>query len=364
MRQMEIESMSLFVGGEFYDDPDWQLDKPVLSIENAHFLNGGRACLSVISRYLIEHGIQRILLPAYLCPSILDVFQQHGLPWDFFHVNQDLSIDLPDLNEKAKNTQALYFINYFGFPQPPQTQAVLKDIQNSGKLLVEDNAQAGFRDDMIGDFTFNSLRKLAPFDGGYLYTKLDIQPYIRSSDHSPNRRLPLIRAYRRELRKYQLEGQGSYRRLVALHARAERFYDEDYAIAGDQEERESIERQDWRGMSRKRRENYEYLLKYVLDIPEIKPLFPILARDASPLGLPIYINAVPRDSLYEYLGNNSIGLFIHWQEIQHDARLASLQDTYDMAGRMLTLTCDQRISREQLDYLIHHLKEGIARLKA
>lgn len=356
--------MSLFVGGEFYDDPGWQKDKPTLSKENAYFLNGGRACLAVISDYLLDQGIHRILLPAYLCPSILDIFQQHGLEWDFYRINQNLSVDLPDLKEKAINTQALYFINYFGFPHSPQTLAALKDFQKSGKLLVEDNAQAGFPDHTMGDFTFTSLRKLAPFDGGYLFSNLDIHPYIQCCDFNSNRRLPLIRAYRRELRKYLLEGQGSHRRLVSLHARAERFYEEDTVLIGDPIERELIERQNWQGMSRKRRANYNYLLEHILEIPEIKPLYPILEKGASPLGLPIYINAVPRDDLYDYLGKNGIGLFIHWREILHDARFTCLPEAYDMAGRMLTLTCDQRTSRKQLDYLVHQMKEGITILKA
>ena len=167
---------------------------------------------------------------------------------------------------------------------------------------------------MIGDFAFNSLRKLAPFDGGYLYTHLEIEPFLHQEVPVPNRRLPLMRAYRRELREYLLNGRGSYRRLDALHARAERFYEQDMVITGDPLEREQIERQDWQGMRRKRRENYQYLLERLLDIPEIKPLFPVLDQDASPLGMPVYVEGVSRDGLYEYLGEHSIGLFIHWQE--------------------------------------------------
>jgi hypothetical protein len=360
---MEPEPISLFVGGEFYDDPGWQKDKPTISYENAVFLNGGRACLAVIAGYLLDHGIYRILLPAYLCPSILDVFQHYGLGWDFYRINQNLSIDLDDLNEKARNCEALYFISYFGFPHSPQTLAALKDFQQSGKLLVEDNAQAGFPNHTIGDFTFNSIRKLAPFDGGYLFSNLDVDPYIPCCDFSSNQRLPLIRAYRRELRKYLLEGQGSYRRLVSLYARAEKFYEEEPVFVGDPIERELIERQDWEGMSRVRRANYKYLLEHILEIPEIKPSYPVLEKDAFPLGLPIYIDGVPRDDLYDHLGKYSIGLFIHWREILHDARFANLPEAYDMAGRMLTLTCDQRTSRKQLDYLVHQLKEGITLLK-
>jgi len=357
---MEAESSSLFVGGEFYDDPDWLLDKPALSTENVHFLNGGRACLAVIAGYLRGHGIHRILLPAYLCPSILDVFQRQGLDWSFYRVHQELSIDLADLEGKARDFEAVYFINYFGFPHAVQTLSALKDLQKGGKLLVEDNAQAGFPDKMIGDFVFNSLRKLAPFDGGYLFTHLEIEPFLHQGKSVPNRRLPLMRAYRRELREYLLNGRGSYRRLAALHARAERFYEQDMVITGDLLEQERIERQDWKGIRQKRRDNYHYLLDRLPDIPEIKPLFPVLDQDASPLGLPVYVEGVSRDGLYEYLGEHSIGLFIHWQEILGDARFKDVPEVYGMAGRMLTLTCDQRTSQNQLDYLLDCIKKGIA----
>lgn len=360
---MEAEASSLFVGGEFYDDPDWQLDRPALSSGDAHFLNGGRACLAVIAGYLLGHGIHRILLPSYLCPSILDVFQRQRLGWAFYRVNQDLSIDLDDLEVKARDFPAVYFINYFGFPHAAQTLSELKDLHKGGKLLVEDNAQAGFPEKMIGDFAFNSLRKLAPFDGGYLFTHLEIEPFLHQEVPVPNRRLPLMRAYRRELREYLLNGRGSYRRLDALHARAERFYEQDMVITGDPLERERIERQDWQGMRRKRRENYHYLLERLLDIPEIKPLFPVLDQDASPLGMPVYVEGVSRDGLYEYLGEHSIGLFIHWQEILGDLRFKDVPEVYGMAGRMLTLTCDQRTSQNQLDYLLECLKKGIALLQ-
>jgi hypothetical protein len=360
---MQSEFSSLFVGGEFYDDPDWQLDRPALSTGNAHFLNGGRACLAVIAGYLRGHGINRILLPAYLCPTILDVFQRLGLDWAFYRVHQDLSIDLADLEVKKRDFPAVYFINYFGFPNAAQTLSLLRDFQMSGKLLVEDNAQAGFPNHMIGDFAFNSLRKLAPFDGGYLFTELDINPYLHRNDHTPNRRLPLMRAYRRELREYLLTEQGSYHRLSALHARAERYYEQDMVITGDPLEQERIERQDWQGMRRKRRVNYQYLLERLPDIPEIKPLFPVLDEDASPLGLPVYVESVSRDSLYEYLGEHSIGLFIHWQEILGDERFKALPEACSMAGRMLTLCCDQRTSLQQLDYLLDCLREGIAFVK-
>lgn len=353
----------MFVGGEFFDDPKWLADKLTLSIGQSRFLNGGRASLTVIADFLLNHNIRRILLPTYLCPSILDVFQQCGLAWDFYRINENLSIDIADLLRLAEGFGAMYFINYFGFSHAPQTLATLQNLRAAGTLLVEDNAQVGFAERMTGDFTFNSLRKLGPFDGSYLFTNHDIDPFIRRYAHLPNRRLPIIRVYRHNLREYLLNGKGSHRHLIALHARAERFYAEDTVVVGDAREREIIEQQDWPGMRQRRRENYAYLLERIRDIPEISPIFPALPEDASPLGLPVYVKGMPRDALYDYLGENGIGLFIHWEEIQKDPRLECHPIASAMAALMLTLTCDQRTSREQIDFLIRHLIKGIALLK-
>ncbi|HAF63096.1 MAG TPA: hypothetical protein DCK95_12350, partial [Anaerolineaceae bacterium] len=168
---------SLFVGGEFYADDEWISDQRTLSTEGMYFLNGGRACLTVIAGFLMAQGTQRILLPAYLCPTILDTLEACGLQYSFYRVNEDLSIDIEDLKQKAAEYQAIYFINYFGFPQPRTVQQYLRTLQQQGKLLVEDNAQAGFMEQTLGDLTFNSMRKLCPQDGGYLRTRFDMQPF-------------------------------------------------------------------------------------------------------------------------------------------------------------------------------------------
>jgi dTDP-4-amino-4,6-dideoxygalactose transaminase len=349
----------MFVGGEFFYDQCWLSDRPTLSTEKTHFLNGGRACLAVIGDYLVGHGINKILLPSYLCPSILDALDRSGLTYDYYQVNEDLSIDLDDLSKKATNFKAVYFINYFGFLHSPETRKYLKDLQKKGILVVEDNAQAGFTDHPIGDFVFNSLRKLVPYDGGYLVTDLDVAPHLSKYRGLPNRRLPLIREYRQRLHDYLVDGAGSYRKLVNLYSLADHYYEIDNVIEGDPGEQQNIERLDWEGIRRIRRENYRYMLEAIASIPEIKPVFPSLQPDAMPLGLPVYVNGVSRDEVYEYLGKKGIGLFIHWEELRHDLRTKGKALAISMSGRMLTLATDQRTSREQMDYLADHLVKGI-----
>ena len=341
----------MFVGGEFYYDTYWLRDRPTLSTENVVFLNGGKACLIVISDYLLEHGVKKILLPSYLCPTIVNTLEHCGLACEYYQINPDFSIDLDDLSEKAINHQAVYFINYFGFIHPPTVRDCLASLRQKGVLVVEDNAQAGFTSHNIGDFVFNSMRKLAAYDGGYLITPFDVMPYVKKYQGRPNRRLPVIREYRKNLASYLFQGQGNHEELVRQYELAEKYNETDFIVEGDPQEREQIERLDLVGIKQARRENYAYLLNLISRIPELSPIFPSLQEDNMPLGLPVYVNDVSRDWLFDQLGNAGIGLTIHWGGLLNDPRLNGNRVSVDMAGRILTLVIDQRVSHKQMDYM-------------
>ena len=350
----------MFVGGEFYADERWTLERPGIDTSGLTFLNGGKACLIVIADYLRAQGIDSVLLPAYLCPDIVTTLERCGLDCAYYAMRPDLSIDLAYLERKAARQRAIYFINYFGFPHAPETQEVLKGLQRQGKLLIEDNAQVAFWTNSIGDFVFNSLRKFCAHDGGYLATHADVTTHIQCHQDAPNRRLAVIREYRARLAQYLYGNLDNYDELVRLYELSEQYYAEDMAVAGDPQEKDAIERMDWAGMRQARRKNYACLLKAIKDIPELTPIFPELTEDATPLGLPVYVTGISRDELWNRLGEAGIGLTIHWEGITLDARLNKDAIALGMAGRILTLAIDQRTSRTQMDYMVECIK-GILR---
>jgi len=81
----------MFVGGEFYNDPVWLADTPTLSTQGMTFLNGGKACLIVISEVLLSRDIQHILLPAYLCPTIVNTLEHSGLTCELLIKSSQIS---------------------------------------------------------------------------------------------------------------------------------------------------------------------------------------------------------------------------------------------------------------------------------
>jgi len=349
----------MFVGGEFYEDEAWGTDTPAPPIDGAIFLNGGRACLSMIAKYLKADNCSKILLPSYLCPSILDVMDQNSIKYEFYQINEDLSIDLDDLQSKAAHLQVIYFINYFGFQHSPDTLSVLCQLQSAGKLLIEDNAQAGFPLNRIGDFCFNSMRKFAAFDGGFMTTRNILLPQLENLSFRENHRLPLIREYRHLLRSYLFQGRGSRDELERLFYQAERNYEQDNVILGDDDERKKIEHLNWQAIKAARRANYEYLSEKIIGLPGITPIYPALQSDNMPLGLPVYISIYPRDLLINNLAEMSISLTVHWDALLTDPRTRNNPEVTNIARRILTLPVDQYTSQSQLNFLVDVLTKII-----
>jgi hypothetical protein len=349
----------MFVGGEFYEDGRWITQTPVLSTDGMYYLNGGRACLMIVVKWLCANKIDHILLPSYLCPSILDILDKGGIHYSFYQVNQDLSINLVSLTRQSEGCQAVYFINYFGFLHSSKELAVFKQLQSRGVVVIEDNAQAGFSSHPTGDFVFNSLRKFTACDGGYLSSKFDLSSFVPESDDRVNRRLPLIRAYRTRLADYLFKSQGNRSELEDLFSQAESFYEQDQTILGDPLEKAKIEQQDWPAIKAVRTSNYATLADSISTIPGVNPIFPTVQEDNMPLGLPIYISGVSRDKVNDALSEASISLTIHWDALLDDPRTNHDPLVVKMAGSILTLAIDQYTSPSQLNYQARALAEII-----
>jgi len=133
-------------------------------------------------------------------------------------------------------------------------------------------------------------------------------------------------------------------------------------VEGDLDERWQIEHLNWEEIRRVRRGNYHYLLERLAVVPEVTPIFPALQAEMMPLGMPIYVDGGLRNDLFDILGREGIGLTIHWEALLTDPRTSHDPVTLDMAGRMLTLVCDQRTSHKQLDVQVDRLQAAINRL--
>ncbi|MFN2185742.1 MAG: DegT/DnrJ/EryC1/StrS family aminotransferase [Anaerolineae bacterium] len=86
------------------------------------YVANGRAALGLAIRRLrqmAKDGRDGVLLPAYLCHSMIQPFREQGLRIGFYPVASDLSIDPADVSERIDTTTlAVLWMHYFGFGQP------------------------------------------------------------------------------------------------------------------------------------------------------------------------------------------------------------------------------------------------------
>jgi len=87
----------------------------------------------------------------------------------------------------------------------------------------------------------------------------------------------------------------------------------------------------------------------IAGIGAISPIFPALQPENMPLGLPVYVRNGLRDALNDYLGENGIGLTIHWEDLVSDLRLNGNALAVEMTRNILSLAIDQYTSPKQLE---------------
>jgi hypothetical protein len=97
----------------------------------ASYVANGRAAIGLAVRQLrqaAEDGRDRVLLPAYLCHSMIQPFLEHGLRIDFYPVCSDLSIRTVEIAERIDDaTLAVMLMHYFGFGQAENLASSIAD---------------------------------------------------------------------------------------------------------------------------------------------------------------------------------------------------------------------------------------------
>lgn len=166
--------------------PPWVEDRGVRAFVRDHarpecaFYGHGKSALRDGLDVLAAHEgseCTSVLLPAYVPSAIVEPIREAGYEPTFYRITPTLEPNLTDISrELDEQTLALLTVNYFGFPQPKQSElatlAAEKDVR-----LIEDNAHAALSrtaDGQLlgtrGDIGFTSFKKTLPVpDGAVLY---------------------------------------------------------------------------------------------------------------------------------------------------------------------------------------------------
>jgi hypothetical protein len=334
------------------------------------YVANGRAAMSLAVRHLhqtAEDGRDRVLLPAYLCHSMIQPFLDQGLRIDFYPVAGDLSIHPVEVAKRVDDTTLVVLLmHYFGFGQP-------EDLQSS---IVEDHPHVAIIDDrthMLG--TDLQARKMGSTRAICVYSPRKWGPFpdiglvVWPHSLALSESLPRLmdRAYDFEFAFWRLVGivlrslyfafplevlRGQslrpFRRAEGLLNRRVRV------CRSSPISRFLWYHWNWAEVWRIRRDNFQYLLDNWA-VTDIEPLYRELPAPVCPLGFPV--RTAQRQELRRRLISRQVFPPVHWvrpaEVAAQDFPQAAL-----LAEEELTIPIDQRYALKQMDHILETVRQA------
>lgn len=290
-----------------------------------YITDSGRSSLRLILNKLKG---KKFLVPNYLCEIVLKIFDEFGIDYSFYTINDDLSIDIEKI--KKKNYDVLYIINYFG---------CYHDIYNlvgNDTILVEDNIFLPLFDKpnninkWIG---FNSFRKISPLADGSL-----IKSIIKLPDElilKEKAEFASIKYKAKEIKyAYLKENKYAEEEYLSLFKLAESKLDEQNTVNTisthslfrllefmvELEKEYSIRKKNFDVLN-------NYLANKALKIKTNYPSFYVLSVDQ-------------RDELRQYLFSRRVYLPVHWPQINGVSN--------NLYNRLISIPVDSRYTQPDM----------------
>lgn len=334
------------IGGDF---PIAVTDVLNASIKHAeasdvYSYSSGRAALFQILKFLMqEKGVNQILLPDYLCGSVLVPVKVLGLEYTFYPIDEQLNLELSSFTNLYKKDTAVLVINYFGLKDLSTQIQVIRSLDEHA-IIIEDDVQAYYEfKKPLGDvdFKFTSLRKtFAVPDGGLVKTK-----HKMSKVETPNTfgQYKAAAALLKSLR----EGNFNDRIYLEMFEKGESLIDSELECGMSQIAEKLFDALEEKRVEIRRLNNAQYLMVQLKKIG-LKPLLP-LNEGYVPLFIPIMLKN--RDDVRKRMFQNEIFCPIHWPLEGMDLIRGKV-----LAETELSLIIDQRYGRKEMDEIIKMLQ--------
>ena len=336
------------IGGEFEIDIPTRMKKAEIK-DQGFFYSSGRAALFNILEYLkSQMGRTRILLPDYLCVSIIGVAEKLAFEVCFYKMKEDLSIDYEALCDLYDTKTVVLFINYFGLSD---TISIVKELRGIDEemCIIQDSVQAYF--DMSecsdADFVFTSFRKTLPVpDGGWVRTCCSDLPVFHDSNKFSQYKL--AGGILKSLRKCGYMDDSVY---LDLLEKGENMIDQDYRKGVNVITGALYSRIDLGFVRERRRQNAKFLLEHLREM-EVQTVLPV-PDTAIPLFIPIRLKN--RDKIRESMFQTNIFCPIHWPAPLN----YKLERGMELMYSELSLIVDQRYGLHDMQRIVNVLQRFV-----
>jgi len=337
-----IESIPLISDELKINMPNW-----INKFGNYVLTSSGRGALSLLLQN-IKPKVKSVLLPNYICESVITPFINNEYKIYYYSINKDLEPDLSSL-PTSKDIGVFLHIGYFGFCTNYILKDVLKHYKNQGTIIVEDLTHTLFSNyerTNQNDYYIGSIRKWfgLPSGGILISTHNKI-----NNNLSLNKQFSNMRETALLLKSsYIISGDEKLKiKYLQLFHDAEVCLDHDvepYKI--DSTSIKLISMLDDKELIKKRKENFNTILKNLKCSNNIEPIFYNLPFDVCPLFFPIFIQK-DRDIIKNVLIDNKIYCPIHWP-IPNILKSHSLNSSHYIFDHILSIPCDQRYTIDDM----------------
>ncbi|QHW32607.1 hypothetical protein GZH47_18485 [Paenibacillus rhizovicinus] len=339
------------IGSEFSLDAQHSIPKDdtflhrLEDFQTMYYRSGRSAIRGVVSQI---NG-RRALIPAYICQSVIEAFEQENYILDFYTINKDFSIDIDDVSRKlTEATDVFFLMHYFGKLQSDDDLQTIHNLCRScAATIVEDTTHSILtKPRTVGDYCVASLRKwFALPDGGVAYR---VSGELNAAPNCVNRSFTNARAAGMFLKGLYLEGlTGGHEVYRDLFAKAEKWMDGDNE-AGEMSElsKQFIAGFDVGDAVSKRGENANYLADHINN-RFVSPALGTYRAEESPFFYTLYVEK--RDGFRSYLNRHHIYCPVHWPI--EDQRLFEFATVKYISEHLISIPIDQRYDLVAMEYI-------------
>lgn len=304
----------------------------------------GRAALYQILKYLkLERGVNCVLLPDYLCSSVLVPVKKLELEFEFYPIDEALDLEKEAFIALYKTGTAVLVINYYGLKDLTEQVSFIRSLDKDA-FIIEDDVQAYYEfKKPLGDvdFKFTSLRKtFALPDGGLVKTD-----YPLPKVEAPN----TFGQYKAAagLLKSMRDGNFNDQIYLEMFEKGEGLIDSELECGMSCIAEKLYNIVDEERVKVRRLNNAKYLFDN-LEKKGIRPILP-LTEDHVPLFVPIYLKN--RNVVRERMFQQEVFCPVHWP-----LEGMPLKRGADMAEHELSLIVDQRYGQKEMNKIISLLR--------
>lgn len=330
-----------------------------------YFFKSGRSALYYLADYL-KHTRNVIVLPAFTCTTVVEPFKLNG--WEIYYYDIDINLELNLLSLKQKinhyRPSVILLHGYFGFRTLANVYEYISSLRKQGIVIIEDITQTLYSSypKTDADYYVASLRKWNALpEGGIILSQRKLSVAYKKFPLEKQ----LITAFTEacDLKdKYINNGIDNKTIFLNKYRKCKEILDETYDIYPMSKFSKTIlDNCKPSDIRKTRRKNYRCLLKVIIEIPTIKPIFDYIDETITPLYFPIYVpESKKRIKLQTFLATKNIYCPIIWPKFYSYDRLC--HETQYIYDHILCIPCDQRYSKEEMNYILDCLIEGVKAL--